>query len=566
MTLRSRFSLWFALAALVSIGATALLAFSAVSRAYQSEFDRRLEAAYADARRDFEAISASVDRAVAGLATVDSPLVGGLLLDLGKLGELPAEQRRQLKQLAPTTMRSLGLDVLLLVARDGTVLAAPHDPSRIDERDREPRPATTDSQRACGLAGGGVIRLLTVQAARTVEDRGQRVTVIGGQRLGGEFLAKLRRAGVEARLLDAEGMELAATTKTWSVFAGAPQSTLLITDAAGAPIARVVVAVSDAQLKRQLADLALRTSLLAAVAIAAAALIGFVIARRMAVGLDALVAGAQAVSRGELEHQVTVTRRDEIGEVASAFNVMTEELAASKERLQQAERVAAWQEIAQRLAHEIKNPLTPIQMSVETMRKTQAAAHPAFQEIFVESTATILEEVQRLKRIVSEFSQFARMPTAHKRACDLNEVIGGALALYRGEGKVHSELAGDLPEIEADRDQLTQVVLNLLENARDAVGGKGIITVRTRASRNAVELEVEDDGPGFDQSLRDRLFTPYFTTKANGNGLGLAIVWRIVADHGGKIAAVSAPGQGARFVIALPTGSPLAASVPGRRP
>jgi signal transduction histidine kinase len=563
MSLRSRFVFWFALAALVSIGATAFLAFSAVSSAYQSEFDRRLESAHRDAQREFDAMRTRVEVAVAGLATRQSPLVGGVLLELEKQTELSPEQRRTLGQLAPQTMKALGLDTLLLVAGDGTVLASPHDPSRLDEKiERSPRSRAHVAWEPV-VSGGQVVKLLTVQAHKTITDRGQTVTVCGGKELGPDFLAPLRRDGVEARLLDANGKVLAQTTRAWGPFEGAPQQPLLITDAKDRPIAQVVVAVSDAQLRQQLGELALRTAGLAAVALAAAAVLGWIIARRIARGLDALVAGAQAVSRGELEHRVAVKGKDEISEVASAFNGMTEELTESRERLQQAERLAAWQEIAQRLAHEIKNPLTPIQMSVETMRKTHAAKHAAFEEIFTESTGTILEEVQRLKRIVSEFSQFARMPTAHKRALDLNEVVASAVGLYRGAAPVTSELDPALPEIQADRDQLTQVVLNLLENARDAVAEKGTIVVRTRVRKGAVELEVEDDGPGFDAAIRDKLFTPYFTTKANGNGLGLSIVWRIVVDHGGRIAASSTPGAGARFTILLPVGAALVGSFAG---
>src|SRR5262249_54940758 len=153
-------------------------------------------------------------------------------------------------------------------------------------------------------------------------------------------------------------------------------------------------------------------------------------------------------------------------------------------------------------------------------------------EIFDESTRTVLEEVGRLKRIVSEFSQFARMPGPDRKALDLNDVVGSALALYQGSVRVVRELAGGLPAIDADRDQLTQVVLNLLENARDAVATRGSdesvgrIAVRTRAAKDALILEVEDNGPGFDPALKERLFSPYFTTKESGTGLGLAIVRR----------------------------------------
>jgi signal transduction histidine kinase len=150
------------------------------------------------------------------------------------------------------------------------------------------------------------------------------------------------------------------------------------------------------------------------------------------------------------------------------------------------------------------------------------------------------------------------MPGPDRRAVDLNDVVTSALALYQGSVRVVRELGEKLPPLSADRDQLTQVVLNLLENARDAVASRGSdqsvgrIAVRTRVTDSVEILEVEDNGPGFDPTLRDRLFSPYFTTKESGTGLGLAIVRRIVTDHGGRINAYSEPEKGARFVIELP--------------
>jgi nitrogen fixation/metabolism regulation signal transduction histidine kinase len=304
-------------------------------------------------------------------------------------------------------------------------------------------------------------------------------------------------------------------------------------------------------------------AILAGAALLAMPLLGIFVARRMTRHLDALVEGAHAASRGDLEHEVPVRSADEIGQVAQALNLMMLDLKDSKERVVMAERVAAWQEIARRLAHEIKNPLTPIQMAVETMRRTRAKNHPSFDEIFEESTTTVLEEAARLKRIVTEFSEFARMPKPEKRSLDLNEVVSSAVTLYTGTVQIEKRLRNDLPAIEADRDSLQQVLLNLLENARDAISSLptgrdgGRILVETMATRRgkAVALIVEDDGPGFRPEVREKLFTPYFTTKqtAGGTGLGLAIVHRIVSDHGGKIVAMDAPGGGARFVIELPT-------------
>jgi nitrogen fixation/metabolism regulation signal transduction histidine kinase len=261
-----------------------------------------------------------------------------------------------------------------------------------------------------------------------------------------------------------------------------------------------------------------------------------------------------------------VSSKDEVGEVASAFNLMMEDLRNAKDRLVIAERIAAWQEIARRLAHEIKNPLTPIQMSMDTLRKTWRKKHPSFDEILEESTTTVLEEARRLGRIVSEFSDFARMPKPELAPIDVSDAVAGALALYHGAAPVERRLAEGLPRIEADRDQLSQVVLNLVENARDAIAERdgGRIVVSTRLANDRVEIAVEDNGRGVPPELKDRVFAPYFTTKQGkgGTGLGLAIVHRIVSDHGGRITVSDAPDGGARFVVELPlvAGAPLLAS------
>jgi nitrogen fixation/metabolism regulation signal transduction histidine kinase len=234
---------------------------------------------------------------------------------------------------------------------------------------------------------------------------------------------------------------------------------------------------------------------------------------------------------------------------------MTRDVRAAREELARAERVAAWREIAQRIAHEIKNPLTPIQMAIETLKRAQPKGPEVFDALFAESAQTILDEVQRLKHIVAEFSSFARMPQPQLKPCAVGEVVEAALKLYAGAVPVERELDPALPPALADRDQLTQVLLNLVENAREAVSSQasgGRIRVRTRAVDGRVELEVADDGPGIAEAARARLFTPYFTTKAKGTGLGLAIVHRIVSDHGGEIRVGGAPGAGAVFTVSLP--------------
>jgi two-component system nitrogen regulation sensor histidine kinase NtrY len=300
-------------------------------------------------------------------------------------------------------------------------------------------------------------------------------------------------------------------------------------------------------------------------------LIGLLVARRTARDLDRLVEGSLAAARGDLDHRVPVRSSDEIGAVANAFNFMMEDLKTSKDRLVIAERIAAWQEIARRLAHEIKNPLTPIQMAMDTLRKTWKKQHPDFGEILEESTTTVLQEADRLKHIVAEFSDFARMPKPEFQRLDLNDAVERGLALYTGAAPVELLLTPKLPELDADKNQLNQVLLNLVENARDAINqksdpsaGKIVVSTRLGDAADRVMVVVEDNGPGVPPELKDKVFAPYFTTKhaKGGTGLGLAIVHRIVSDHGGRITITDNPGGGARFAIELPlrNGTALLAS------
>nr|MBA2322164.1 HAMP domain-containing protein [Deltaproteobacteria bacterium] len=335
-------------------------------------------------------------------------------------------------------------------------------------------------------------------------------------------------------------------------------SRLPLTGPDGAPVAFIEAAVSDGNLDAVLRKLTYTSAGLALAALGAVVLIGLLVARRTARDLDLLVEGSLAASRGDLDHRVPVRSKDEVGAVAAAFNFMMEDLRTSKERLVIAERIAAWQEIARRLAHEIKNPLTPIQMAMDTLRKTWKKQHPQFAEILEESTSTVLEEADRLKHIVTEFSDFARMPKPNFGRLDLNDVIRSSLKLYQGAAPIETKLADPLPELDADKAQMSQVVLNLVENSRDAIKDRphGRITLSTRLGEagDRALFVIEDNGPGVPPDLKDKVFAPYFTTKhaRGGTGLGLAIVHRIVSDHGGRISVVDAPGGGARFSIELP--------------
>jgi two-component system nitrogen regulation sensor histidine kinase NtrY len=225
--------------------------------------------------------------------------------------------------------------------------------------------------------------------------------------------------------------------------------------------------------------------------------------------------------------------------------------------LMRAQKVAAWGEVARKLAHEIKNPLTPIQLSAQRVRKAWLKSDPDFEKIVTECTRAIVDEVEALKNLVDEFAQFARMPVATLRPASLEEVLAQALSLYEGlfPGIVlERRLASELPMLRLDFDQMKRAVINLVDNAIEATEGRGSIQLATEFDRGAgrVRLVVSDDGPGIAPADRDQLFVPHFSTKKRGSGLGLAIVSRIVQEHHGTIRVEDKQPRGARFVIELP--------------
>jgi len=216
-----------------------------------------------------------------------------------------------------------------------------------------------------------------------------------------------------------------------------------------------------------------------------------------------------------------------------------------------AERVAAWRDVARRIAHEIKNPLTPIRMAIETLRKAKQRQHPDLDDIFEESTVAVLEEVARMERIVTEFSRFARMPRPTATSVDMTKIAEHVVQVHalpaevsHAEGErpaeVKLEVTGSIGAVRADREQLIQVLTNLVQNAIDAARTKRpdhprVLVKVSSGDDGAVRIEVHDNGPGIHSDEATKVLEPYYTTKEKGTGLGLAIVDRIGADHAGRL-------------------------------
>jgi nitrogen fixation/metabolism regulation signal transduction histidine kinase len=287
------------------------------------------------------------------------------------------------------------------------------------------------------------------------------------------------------------------------------------------------------------------------------------IAARVTRPVEQLASAAQQVADGDWNTQVPVSSNDELGQLAESFNQMTRQMLQQREHLVQTERVAAWRELARRLAHELKNPLFPLQITVENLLRAREQSPEMFQEIFRESTSTLLAEIQNLKNITARFSDFSRMPQPTFQPVSLNDVVHGVMRLFQAQLAAGNqlgitpqlELQPDLPQIAADPDLLHRALSNLVLNAMDAMPSGGVLSVRTLALDGRVQLEVSDTGSGLSAEECGRLFTPYYTSKTHGTGLGLAIVQSVVSDHNGRVSVNSSPGRGTTFRIELPVNS-----------
>jgi nitrogen fixation/metabolism regulation signal transduction histidine kinase len=217
--------------------------------------------------------------------------------------------------------------------------------------------------------------------------------------------------------------------------------------------------------------------------------------------------------------------------------------------------------VARQVAHEVKNPLAPIRAAVETLRRLRVREDPEFDAYFDEATRTVLDEVHRIANIVTEFTRFARLPPPRPQELDATELVRGVARLHDAEGKKITVIVDRVPPvIRADRDQVVQVMTNLLQNGLDAVASLGDVgavkvTVGTDGA-TSVAITVSDNGPGVAPEMSARLFEPYATNKPHGTGLGLAIAQRIAMEHGGELAYVGRPGEGAAFRLVLPVDGP----------
>ena len=379
------------------------------------------------------------------------------------------------------------------------------------------------------------------------------------------------------------------------------------------PPVDLIVAYSHARQMKWQQQLTLTLLLSGVVGLVLVYLISYIISRRITRPIATLREGVSHIATGNLEHRVVIHSHNEIGQLAEGVNRMARELKLSLEERMAAERAATWRDVARQVAHEIKNPLFPIRLSVENLQ--QAKSKPEiFEQIFTECTDTVIEEVDRIGRLIDEFHQFARMPKPEKKPCQLNDIVKSVLTLYTGGQapalnqeneevamisehenlplanatdefwlenisniQVETEL-GTLPQLLLDPEQIAQVLGNLLKNAIEAMPEGGTLTVKTyftpsspsedlqnnknggangivnTDTNDTVSLEIHDTGHGMSDETLANLFVPYYTTKSetDGRGLGIPIVRRIVAEHGAEIDFQSTEGVGTTVCIRFP--------------
>jgi len=307
---------------------------------------------------------------------------------------------------------------------------------------------------------------------------------------------------------------------------------------------------------------------LAFLVIVVAFLIGAIVSRRVTHRVTMLAEASRKVGAGDLTVALPTGANDEVAELTHAFNDMVRDLRDSRARIEYLQRIGAWQDFARRLAHEIKNPLTPIQLAAQEMDETYDGENESYRSKLEHARAIIEEEVATLRRLVGEFSAFAKLPEADLSPSDLCDLAQGiedsvpAILEDVGRGtpapvEVRVSCATEPIEVRMDAMMLKRGIDNILRNAVQAVyaahpAGGGLVVVRIDATARAGLIEVRDNGPGVAEEDWERVFDPYYTSKSEGTGLGLAIVKKVVLEHGGQVRLDRAPEGGARFSIEVP--------------
>ena len=591
MSFRRKLLLVFSLTVFVSVATVAWVVSVFTRRTFERASDERTATLVAQFHREFARRGEDVVRRVEAIAASEPALRIALALNRG------APDYATFLSEAKVLADAQQLDFLQLIDDQGTIISSAQSPARYGYKDTtvhltraEKKPAFLKRE---DLGSGTALGLFAV---RSVNIADRPLFVVGGRRLDKGFAASLDLpAGMRAflyqnlepgfsprLLIDPSGSlqqperfaSLIARVKqhgesreliSWSNDQADAESldAFPLTGEDGQLLGVLLVGNSQRPYIELRARIRSAVLLIGGSGILMAVVLSTWIAARVTRPVEQLASAAQQVADGDWNTQVPVSSNDELGQLAESFNQMTRQMLQQREHLVQTERVAAWRELARRLAHELKNPLFPLQITVENLLRAREQSPEMFEEIFRESTSTLLAEIQNLKNITARFSDFSRMPQPTFQPVSLNDVVHGVMRLFQAQLAAGNqlgitpqlELQPDLPQIAADPDLLHRALSNLVLNAMDAMPSGGVLSVRTLALDGRVQLEVSDTGSGLSAEECGRLFTPYYTSKTHGTGLGLAIVQSVVSDHNGRVSVNSSPGRGTTFRIELPVNS-----------
>ncbi|HZS97012.1 MAG TPA: ATP-binding protein [Terriglobales bacterium] len=591
MSFRRKLLLLFALTIFVSVATVAWIVSLATRRAFEQANEEQTAALVGQFQKEFKRRGEDVAKRVEAIAASEATTRMALSLNRGI-----SDAGSYLNEAGPIA-ESHQMDFLEFVDAQGTIISSAQSPARFGYRDTSLPNLTQLSSKAAflkqeDLSSGSRLGLFAVRASSIAEAP---LFVIGGLRLDQTSIASLGLpAGMRAMLYQTAGTGFSPQMLTAGSPANASDSEKLaaliqqvqrqgreasaiihwssnpaddetihavpLNGADDKTLGILLIGSSRrsyVEVKRHIQSAAL---LVGGAGILLAVLLSSWAAARFTRPVEDLAAAAREVAAGNLGVRVDVTSRDEMGDLAEAFNRMTQDLQEQKERLIQSERVAAWRELARRLAHELKNPLFPLQLTVENLVKAREQSPEIFEEIFRESSATLLAEIGNLKQIISRFSEFSKMPQPHLQPVIINDVVQGVSKLFQAQLESRDggaivckmDLAASREPVAADAELLHRALSNLVLNAMDAMPHGGTLTLRTRDASDRVRIEIADTGVGLTREECDRLFTPYYTSKQHGTGLGLAIVQSVISDHGGTISVQSQPERGTTFVVELP--------------
>ncbi len=601
MTFRRKLLAVFALTVFLSVGAVAWLVLALTRSAFENTEDRRTAALVTQFQGEFSRRGEEIARRAEGIAASDA--VSRMAI---AVNGTPADSAEYF-ELAKSLADSHQLDFLEFLDEHGTIISSAQWPAKFGYADAAFESLAASSGRSAFLKREELqdSTALGVFAVRMTGVGEHPVYVVGGRRLDKNFLSGLDlpadmrvllyqnrsdafspgslldpSAGISGAARPAEKLAplIESVRRSNQEMAGvvdwssdpADEELFHAIPLRGASSGRTgqdgpLLAVllvgnsrrSYVELKRRI-----RTSALLAGGggIILAILLSSWAAARVTRPMEQLARASQEVAAGQWGARVVVHGHDEIAQLADSFNRMTAELVTQKERLVQTERVAAWRELARRLAHELKNPLFPLQLTVENLLRAREQSPEQFDDVFRESSSTLLAEIANLKTIIGRFSEFSRVPRPELQPVQVNEILRGVVKLFQaqlqlpGRAPIASKLELDesVATMAADPDMLHRALSNLVLNAMDAMPNGGTLTLRTRRDHGKIMIEVADTGSGLTREECQSIFTPYYTSKQHGTGLGLAIVQSVVSDHGGRISVRSEPARGTSFVIELP--------------